>query len=44
MKKLPKKYLKLAGIIMITEVEADCEPCDVSIKIEVGPDSCGSYA
>jgi hypothetical protein len=29
---------------MIAEVEADCEPCGVSIKIEVGPDSYGSYA
>jgi hypothetical protein len=29
---------------MIAEVEADCEPCGVSMKIEVGPDSYGSYA
>lgn len=39
-----EKYLKLAEARMIAEVEANCEPCGVSIKIEVGPDSYGSYA
>ena len=39
-----KKYLEYASGITAAHVEEDCEPCGVSIRIDIGPVPFGSTA
>ncbi|MFK5892831.1 MAG: hypothetical protein QM504_06395 [Pseudomonadota bacterium] len=38
-----EKYLEWAEKWAEAEVNADCEPCGVAIKVEIGPHIYGSY-